>query len=51
VVIVIGYQLLLDCLAVDDTDDRQLALVFSVLGLVIVSVPPLLHWWNAKKPA
>ncbi len=50
VVIVIGYQLLLDCLAVDNTDDRQLALVFSVLGLVIISVPPLLHWWNAKKP-
>lgn len=50
VVIVVCYQLLLDCLAADDTDDRQTALVFSILGLVIVSVPPLLHWWKAGKP-
>jgi len=49
VVIVIGYQLMLDCLGIDDTEDRQMALVFSVLGLIIISVPPLLHWWNASK--
>lgn len=48
VVIVLGYQLLLDSLSLDDTDDRQLALVFSILGLIVIAVPPLLHWWTGK---
>jgi hypothetical protein len=50
-VIVIGYQFMLDCLAADDTDDRLTSLVFSILGLIVISVPPFLHWWNASKTA
>jgi len=48
-VIVVGYQLMLDSLGPDDTDDQQVAMVFSVLGLILISVPPLLHWWKAGK--
>jgi hypothetical protein len=51
VVIVIGYQLMLDCLQPDDSEDRQLALVFSIVGLIVIAVPPFLHWWKAKKTA
>jgi hypothetical protein len=49
VVIVLGYQLILDCLPADDGDDRMTALIFSILGLLIIAVPPLLHWWKAKR--
>lgn len=49
VVIVVGYQLMIDCLGPEDTDDQQVAMVFSVLGLILISVPPLLHWWKAGK--
>jgi hypothetical protein len=48
-VIVLGYQLMLDCLQPDDTEDRQLALVFAVIGLIVVAVPPFLHWWKANR--
>jgi hypothetical protein len=48
-VIVLGYQLMIDCLGPDDTDDQQVAMVFSVLGLIIISAPPLLHWWKAGR--
>jgi hypothetical protein len=37
---------MLDCLQPDDTEDRQLALVFAVIGLIVVAVPPFLHWWR-----
>ena len=47
-ILVLGYQLALDCFAIDDTEDRQLSLLLSILGLAITAVPPFLHWWNAK---
>lgn len=49
--IVLGYQLMLDSLSPSDTDSREIALILSVIGLVVISVPPLLHWWNAKRKA
>jgi hypothetical protein len=48
VILVLGYQLALDCFAIDDTEDRQLSLLLSILGLAITAAPSFLHWWNAK---
>jgi hypothetical protein len=49
IILVFGYQLLLDSFSLDARDDRQLSLVLSIAGLLIVSLPPLLHWWKAGK--
>ncbi|MDB5522677.1 MAG: hypothetical protein JWM58_440 [Rhizobium sp.] len=49
VTIVIGYQLLLDSFNADDTESPTLTLVASIVALMIISVPPFLHWWNVRK--
>ena len=49
VTIVLGYQLMLDSFTPDDTESPTLTLVASIIGLVVISVPPFLHWWKAKK--
>lgn len=48
VAIVIGYQLLLDTFSSTDTESPLVSLAASLFGLAVATVPPLLHWWNAR---
>jgi hypothetical protein len=48
--IVIGYQLMLDCFPPGDTESLTLTLVGAILGLLVASLPPFLHWWNGRAP-
>jgi hypothetical protein len=47
--IVLGYQLMLDSFTPDDTESPIWTLVASVAGLIVVSAPPFLHWWQAGR--
>ena len=47
--IVLGHQLLLDCFGPEDGENGSLSFVASSLGLVVVSLPPLLHWFSDGK--
>ena len=47
--IVLGYQLMLDSFTPDDAESPTITLVAAIISLIVISVPPFLHWWNANK--